>query len=146
VICNSIGIVTSDSADLLRSRGLRATPQRLMVLKALSRGGRHLSAEEIHTEIVGAHPSVNLTTVYRTLEMLVDEGIVKRAHLGATRRLYEIRHEAHHHLLCLSCSRVEHIAAAHLAEVEAHLDREHGFEVQETTLTSFGTCSNCRAR
>lgn len=131
----------------LRTQGYRLTPQRILMLEVLTREGGHLSAEAIHARVTRRYPYVNLSTVYRTLEMLVSEGIVREARLGGGRRLFELASESdpHHHLVCRACGAVEHIAAAHLDEVEAHLLDEHGFQVEDTVLTSFGQCGRCRS-
>lgn len=137
--------MTSVIAAKLRSQGYRLTPQRLMMLEVLASAGAHISAEEIHSAVAARYPYVNLSTVYRTLDMLSAEGIVRPAHLGGGKRLYEMASEAdpHHHLVCRSCGRIQHIAARHLHPVETHLLDEHDFRVEETHLTSFGTCRQC---
>lgn len=137
-----------DIATQLRKQGYRITPQRLMMLEVLAKQGDHLSAEDIHARVVSLYPYVNLSTVYRTLEMLVSEGIVREAELGGGRRFFEIASSAdpHHHLVCRKCGAIQHIAARHLEPVEKHLLKEHRFEVSETVLTSFGTCGKCRRK
>jgi Fur family ferric uptake transcriptional regulator len=138
----------SDIANQLRDQGYRITPQRLMMLEVLAKHPDHLSAEDIHARILNRYPYVNLSTVYRTLEMLVSEGIVREAELGGGRRFFEMASGAdpHHHLVCRTCGGVQHIAARHLDPVERHLLKEHRFEVSETVLTSFGKCGKCRRK
>lgn len=133
-------------ARRLRERGYRVTPQRLQMLEVLHSEVDHLSAEEIHSRVAGTNPDLNLSTVYRTLEMLTAEGIVRQANLGGGRRFFELASETepHHHLVCKRCGRIEHIAARHLSDLESHLLAEHGFEVDEASLTSYGKCRECR--
>lgn len=146
VTCNSILFVSTDVAARLRRQGYRITPQRMLVLEALSAGGPHVPAERIHEQVVRRFPHVNLSTIYRTLDLLEAEGIVRSARLGEGRRVFELSsaEDPHHHLVCRDCGTIEHIAGGHLADVESHLLDEHGFEVDETVLTSFGRCRRCR--
>ena len=133
-------------AARLRRQGYRLTPQRRLLLKSLEGEGGHLSAEELHRRVSVESPQMSLSTVYRTIEMLCDEGIVEVAHLGSGRRAFELaKQDPHHHLVCRRCGQIEHIAARHLDGVESHIDREHGFKVEETTLTSYGRCGRCRS-
>jgi Fur family ferric uptake transcriptional regulator len=136
----------SDPARRLRERGHRLTRPRLLLIDTLSRRGGHLSAEQIHSDLGRRHPEINLSTVYRTLEVLVSVGLVREADLGEGRRFFELTSEAdpHHHLVCRGCGRVQHIAARHLEEVESHLLSSHGFAIEETALTSFGRCRSCQ--
>lgn len=139
--------MTQELQARLREQGYRITPQRMMILDALARRG-HMSAEEIHSIAAESFPYVNLSTVYRTLEMLVTEGIVSQAPIGEGRTFYEMAagSDPHHHLVCRRCDGIEHIAARHIDSVEQHLLQEHGFEVEETVMTSFGRCRRCRKR
>ena len=139
----------TDVRQALRERGYRLTPQRVMVWEVLSAEESHLSAEEVHGRISERYPNVNLSTVYRTLDLLVSEGLAREAALGAGRRVYETvpgPDGDHHHLVCRSCGSVEHIAARHLGPLQRHLDAEHGFEAERMVLTTYGRCRRCRSR
>lgn len=136
----------ADIGRELRERGYRMTPQRVLVWEVLGSHGRHMSAEEVHAAIARRYPNVNLSTVYRTLELLVNEGLAREANLGGERRIYEAVSDEggdHHHLVCSGCGRVEHIAATHLRALQSHLDREHGFHADRMVLTSYGRCREC---
>jgi Fur family ferric uptake transcriptional regulator len=135
-----------DLVERLRERGHRLTRPRLLILEALSHGRGHMSAEQIHAAIARKHPDVNLSTVYRTLEMLVSNDVVREADLGEGRRFFELTNDSdpHHHLVCRGCGRIQHIAGRHLDGVESHVLTSHGFAVEESALTSFGRCRSCR--
>jgi Fur family ferric uptake transcriptional regulator len=139
--------VNEEVQALLRERGYRLTPQRMVVLEVLGNEAGHLSAEAIHAKVAARFPYVNLSTIYRILEMLVTAGVATTAELGHGRRMFElaIAGGPHHHLVCTSCGKVDHIEARHLDDLEASLLREHKFEITETRLTSFGRCEDCRA-
>lgn len=128
----------SDLRAVLRDRGYRATPQRVMVWDALD---GHLSAEQIHAAIASA--DVNLSTVYRTLELFVTEGLVRRVVLPDGLRRYERVGDEHHHLVCIGCGVVEHVCGQHVKAVERHLVQRHGFEVDRIVMTAYGRCGTC---
>src|SRR5688572_11288614 len=112
--------------SLLREQGYRLTPQRMIVLEVLDSEGGHLSAEAIHSKVVARFPNVNLSTIYRTLEMLISAGAATTAELGHGKRMFELATRGpHHHLVCTGCDKVEHIAPRHLEDLEAHLLSEH---------------------
>lgn len=101
-----------EAAALLRRAGCRATPQRLLVLQALG-GGLHLTADDILLHARERYPSVNASTVYRTLDALAAAGLVLQTDLGGGRAHYEMaREHRHHHAVCEGCGAVEHLHEA----------------------------------
>ncbi|WP_030174955.1 Fur family transcriptional regulator [Spirillospora albida] len=128
----------------LRARGYRVTPQRQLVLEAVT-NLEHATPEEICTEVQRTARGVNISTVYRTLELLEELGLVKHAHLGHGPPNYHLAAEAEHiHLVCRGCHTVEDVdpeAAMGLARV---LERDAGFETDVHHLTVYGRCKNCR--
>ena len=129
----------------LRAKGYRVTPQRQLVLEAVT-NLEHATPEEICTEVQRTARGVNISTVYRTLELLEELGLVKHAHLGHGPPNYHLAAEAEHiHLVCRGCHDVEDVdprAAAGLADV---LERDFGFETDVHHLTVYGRCKDCRA-
>jgi Fur family ferric uptake transcriptional regulator len=88
----------------LRQRGYRVTPQREMIVEIVAHSGRHMSAEEVFKEVQARTRAINVATVYRTLELLVEEGLVSRADLRDGRVIYATaRHGPHVHLVCRHC-------------------------------------------
>ena len=132
-------------AEMLRARGLRLTPQRQLVLHAVLDLG-HATPEQVHTAVREVAAGVNITTIYRTLELLEELGLVKHAHLGHGPPNYHLAAEAEHiHLVCRGCHTVQDVdpkAAAGLAEL---LERDFGFETDVHHLTVYGRCEDCRA-
>jgi Fur family ferric uptake transcriptional regulator len=128
----------------LRAKGYRVTPQRQLVLEAVTHL-EHGTPEEICTEVQRTARGVNISTVYRTLELLEELGLVKHAHLGHGPPNYHLAAEAEHiHLVCRGCHTVEDVdprAAAGLADV---LARDFGFETDVHHLTVYGRCKDCR--
>lgn len=129
-----------------RRLGLRVTPQRILVVEALAAAGGHLTADEI-MRWVGEHsPSINLATIYRTLDTLASAGLVTQTDLGGGSASFElVGEEQHHHLVCQCCGMVAEMDDAYLAPLRQRLLDDLGFGVNTTHLALFGFCRKCRA-
>ena len=133
--------------DALRQRGYRITPQREMIISILSRSETHMAAEEIYAELNRRALSSNITTVYRTLELLREEGFASRNDLGEGRIVYApAMHGPHIHLVCRLCSQV--IDADHhlVDDLAQRLSVAYQFQADVQHLTLFGVCANCQKR
>ena len=125
-------------AGRLRSRGMRATPQREQILAAVRRLG-HATPEQISETV----PGVDVTTVYRTLELLESLGLVRHAHLGHGAPSFRPAEDEHVHIVCHSCGAVVD-AKPDLVDALAHrLRDESGFELDRAHFTVFGRCREC---
>src|SRR5918912_515397 len=109
---------TADSQleDALRERGLRVTPQRVLIHRALRELHRHVSADEVLAAVAERLPNASLPTVYSTLELLEELGMVRRGGSVAGRILFDSRLDEHAHVVCARCGRVEDIDAPFDAE------------------------------
>jgi len=135
----------SDWHEELRARGYRVTPQRQLVLEAIKELG-HAAPDDICAKVQETASGVNISTVYRTLELLEGLGLVTHTHLGHGAPTYHLASEADHlHLVCRSCGRVIQVGTETAAGLSELLEREHGFETDVRHLTVFGTCRECRA-
>jgi Fur family ferric uptake transcriptional regulator len=134
-------------ASVLRERGKRVTVQRAAIWEVLAaERDVHLSAEEVAEHVKLRLPQVNASTVYRTLDVLVDEGLVRRSDLGTGRTLFEPAHEhLHHHLVCEGCGAVAHVHDEALVDVARQLDEQHGFRLGDREIALFGLCSSCQS-
>lgn len=127
-------------AGLLQSK-YRLTKQRAAVLRALE-DGTHLTAETILERVRRHLPSVSLGTVYRTLDILRDIGLVQAfAHAGGAAR-YEAALDKHHHLLCVHCQSITNIPA-NVEPVAKAIADEHNYANVDYALTITGTCPDC---
>jgi Fur family ferric uptake transcriptional regulator len=130
----------------LRARGYRVTPQRQLVLEAVT-ALEHGTPEEICTEVQRTAKGVNISTVYRTLELLEELGLVKHAHLGHGPPTYHPAAEAEHvHLVCRDCGSVHDVPPTVADGLVTALKREYGFETDVYHLTVYGLCADCSAR
>ena len=128
----------------LRASGYRVTPQRQLVLEAVTRLN-HASPEEIFAEVHQRAQGVNVSTIYRTLELLEQLGLVTHTHLGHGAPRYHLAAEAQHvHLVCQNCEKVIEVEPAAVAGLTSALDEQFGFETDVGHLTVFGRCEDCR--
>lgn len=128
----------------LRESGYRLTPQRAAVLSALERLG-HATPEQVYAEVQGSAESVNLSTVYRTLELLDELGVIRHAHLADRAPTYHARTDHEHvHLVCRRCEKVISVSEVAAAAALEPLVREHDFEPDYGHLVVFGQCASCR--
>ena len=136
--------MTEDLAARLHSLGYRLTPQRQFVLQAVERLG-HATPDEILAEVQAQSSAVNISTVYRTLEVLEELGLVRHTHLSDRAPTYHsITDHEHFHLVCRNCQAVISVDPDVLTPLLKRLDADHGFTADIGHLTVFGTCASCR--
>jgi Fur family ferric uptake transcriptional regulator len=116
------------------------------VLRTIALSQSHLSPAEIYERIRKEHPSIGLVTVYRTLEILTELGVICEFHTGGGSRRYLMRRPAehHHHLVCAECGVVVDFTDCDLTELAQRLSQETGFEVESHLLEFSGHCRDCR--
>ena len=132
-------------ANKLSELGYRLTPQRIMVLSAIADSDDHISAEEIYAQIVAKYPQVNISTVYRTLELLKGLSLVTETDLGGGRVRYHSAEKGHHHhLICQECGATIDLDESVLSSLKSALLREYKFSADLKHLAIFGRCVNCR--
>jgi Fur family ferric uptake transcriptional regulator len=130
--------------DELRARGYRLTLPRRKILDAVD-ALVHATPDEIHSYLVDRGDAINASTVYRTLELLEDVGLVTHAHLGHGALTYHSTHVTKHiHLVCRTCGSVVDAEPAVADDLVATLGDALGFETDLSHLTIFGRCKDCR--
>jgi Fur family transcriptional regulator, ferric uptake regulator len=141
---HKLGFVTDAWHQELRARGYRVTPQRQLVLEAVT-ALRHGTPEEICAEVQRTARGVNISTIYRTLELLEQLDLVKHTHLGHKPPTYHLAAEAEHvHLVCRGCGEVYDVHPSVANGLVETLERDHGFETDVQHLTVYGRCRDCR--
>jgi Fur family transcriptional regulator, ferric uptake regulator len=133
---------TRSLADRLRRVGQRVTPQRLVILAAL-RPGEHLAADEVFARVEPLLPGVNRSTVYRTLELFRDLGLVSMTDLGGGARQFELIDDLHHHLICHRCGAILELDDALVDPLRDGIRARYGFAPAIDHLAVFGFCSVC---
>jgi Fur family ferric uptake transcriptional regulator len=132
----------------LRRSGRRLTRQRQAIWDVLlADPDSHLSAEDVVERARAQLPSVNTSTIYRTLDLLVDEGLLLRTDLGADRSYYEpARDHAHHHVICESCGKVSHLHDEILGDLPARIEQTSGYVLGKREISFFGLCEHCHEK
>ena len=129
---------------MLRQRGMRVTTQRVVVHRALGELDRHVTAEELLDAVTDRLPSVALPTIYKTLELFEQLGIVRRVQRAGT-TLFDPRVEAHHHLVCTQCGSIEDLDSELDTLALERAAAGHGFEHDRIEALVHGRCVSCRA-
>lgn len=138
--------ISSDLADVLRARGLRLTAQRQLVLEAVYRLG-HATPDQVHAQVARTAAGVNITTIYRTLELLEELGLVTHAHLSHGAPTYHaVGEDQHAHLVCRVCGHVDEVTPGSLEPLARTLATEHGFIIDIGHVALFGLCAACGAQ
>ena len=134
--------MSQDLRTALRERGMRVTPQRVVVHRALLELDRHVTADELLDAVTDRLPSVSLPTIYATLELLEELDMVRRVQRAGT-TLFDPRTEAHHHLVCTTCGSVEDLDFDLDGAGLEHAAARHGFAHERVEALVHGRCRNC---
>jgi Fur family peroxide stress response transcriptional regulator len=129
----------------LRQSGMRLTPQRLVVLKALIDSQEHLSAEEIYERIHVEYPMIGLATVYKTIAILKEMGEVRELNLGNESARYDGSGKAPHpHFICNQCGSIFDIEDDSLVDLSKNVAEKTGYQITNYRLDFFGICPECQ--
>jgi len=131
----------------LQEKGHRLTPQRMLVIEALHNADKHISAEEIYKQLHSRYPYANISTVYRTLELMKKLDLVTETDFGEGRVRYHVAEKGHHHhLICHSCGKIIDLEEAALYALKDTLFQKYGFDADLRHLAISGECSGCRKK
>jgi Fur family ferric uptake transcriptional regulator len=132
-------------AGRLRELGYRLTPQRVMTLAVIEGSRDHISAEEIYAQVAARYPRVNISTIYRTLELLKRLDLIYEVDLGEGRIRYHPEERGHHHhLVCRKCGAVIDVGESVLFPLQAVLLQAFGFRAELRHMAISGLCEKCR--
>ncbi len=135
-----------DTAELLRQAGHKLTPQRLLILRALRHAEGHVSATQIADEVREQYPFVDVSTVYRTLDVLKRMRLITETDMGASDAVFEwAAPRPHHHLICSACGDVAELGHAYLEGLAEKIRAGFGFAPDLHHFAIFGLCRECRA-
>lgn len=130
----------------LKSRGkLRATPERFAVLDAVLQSQGHFDAENLYYRMISNGAKISKATVYNTLELLQECGLVSKYRFAENTSRYEkaFGRPHHHHMICLTCGDIIEFVSDKLERIQEEIAETKDFKVQSTTIQIFGTCSKC---
>ncbi|HEU0141398.1 MAG TPA: transcriptional repressor [Bryobacteraceae bacterium] len=143
-----MGMAIEDMKDSLRQRGIRLTRQRQILLDLIDKSGQHLDAEGLYQMAKERDPKLNRVTVYRTLKMLKEGGLVDELdlmHYGGDQHYYETRlKQEHAHIICLRCGKVEEFFGEPLQKLRRQVEAHFGFQILLARTEIGGYCSHCQ--
>lgn len=145
-------ITMADLREKFREKDYKLTSQRQIVLQAfLEHQEEHLSAEDVHNILRGQASEIGLATVYRTLELLSELGILQKMNFGDGRSRYEINdanntQHHHHHLICLTCGKVKEFEDDLLDTLETAIAKKSKFSIVDHQLKFYGYCYECQCK
>jgi len=145
-------IVHSDSRSeaelkkIIRSLNLKVTGQRMIILKALQEGRRHITAQELYEKLASIDDSIGFATVYRFLRHLTENNFVTEVRMGGMPARYELTPKAHHdHLTCTSCGKISEFENKAIETLQLKVAQQFGYVLTHHILELYGTCSACQA-
>lgn len=134
----------SEYVPQLRERGFRMTSQRMAILHVLHHTGVHLSPVEVYQHAQAELPGLTEPTVYRTLEFLADNGLVRPSYSSNGHLTYEISGSEHHHMICRECKAEIEVDHNLLESMYRLLEETSGYRSIDSHVTFFGICPNCQ--
>lgn len=144
----STGVI-SDAPSLerlLHDHGMRATPQRLLIHRAVCDRPKHVTAEQVRAEVSDLIPGISLPTVYATLDLFVELGLLHRIPTLSGPALYDSdRRGPHSHMVCRSCSKIFDLDISPVTDDAVRAAEAQGFTVESGDLVISGLCAQCRA-
>src|SRR5262249_17720763 len=130
--------------EALRERGLRMTPQRRAIVREIMSTNGHISPPDVARRVRERVPGVNPSTIYRTLDLLEELGILSHAHLESGAEYHRRAEATHVHLTCSRCGADDALSMGEAAELEAVVSRHRGFQPDLTHFAISGVCARCQ--
>ena len=132
--------------DILMDKGLKLTPQRRAILEEISKDNGHRECEEIYLSIRQNKKNVSRATVYRTMDFLVQNDIVRKLELGDGRARYESKIDSphHDHLICTSCGKIVEYMDQKIEDIQEEIAKKYDFTLERHIHQLFGLCKKCQ--
>ncbi|MBI3989296.1 MAG: transcriptional repressor [candidate division NC10 bacterium] len=129
----------------LAERGYKTTRQRDLIARTLFQSGRHISVEELYQHVRKQDPRIGLVTVYRTLKLLMEAGLVEERHFGEGHTLYEEGLREHHdHLICTHCGKIVEFENHIIEGLQEEVAKKYGFIILSHKHELYGLCETCQ--
>ena len=134
---------------IIQKSSYKLTPQREKIVEILVENeDKHLSAEELYFILKEKTPDIGIATVYRTLDIFYELKILEKISFSNGVSKYHLRQsvddELHHHLICTNCNSIEKVSNPIFNKLIEYMKKEYSFEVQDNSLSFYGTCANCK--
>ena len=128
----------------LRGKGYKATPQRIAIGKFVLQNHTHPTAQRIYCEVKKVYPTVSLATIYNTIQILKEAGLVHELNLDKDQARFDPNMMPHAHMFCLQCKSIYDCSDPVISEIVDRMSNEADFSAGEWNFDIFGICSNCR--
>jgi Fur family ferric uptake transcriptional regulator len=131
---------------MIRQMGLKVTQQRMAILKSLSAGRAHVTAQEVYETVNAQYPEIGFATVYRFLRKMAEQNMVTEVRMGGLPARYELTPRRHHdHLTCIQCGQIVEFESPTIEMLQEQVAREHNFCLTHHVLELYGECPRCQA-
>jgi Fur family ferric uptake transcriptional regulator len=139
--------IINNLKEIIKSKGMKYTEQRAVILQILVDLDDHLSAEEVHEIVKREYPehNIGIATIYRTLNFLEEVELISSISFGKDGKKYEGNNKKHHdHIICTSCGDIKEFMDDNIEQRQNKVANEMGFQITDHTLQIYGLCSNCQ--
>ena len=136
---------------IIQKSSYKLTPQREKIVEILVENeDKHLSAEELYFILKEKTPDIGIATVYRTLDIFYELKILEKISFSNGVSKYHLRQsvdgQLHHHLICTNCNTIEKVSNPIFNKLIEYMKKEYAFEVQDNSLSFYGTCAKCKTK
>jgi Fur family ferric uptake transcriptional regulator len=130
---------------LLKEKGYKLTRPRLAILELLAREKGHFSVAEIYGRICREKRGIGIATVYRTVELFLETGVLRVLNLKGSQPVFELNRpgDHHHHLICRNCRRITEFNSCNFKSIAGEIEEVTRFKIEEHALEAYGLCSAC---
>ena len=132
--------------EFIREHGLKSTRQRDEIANWFFHHKGHLSADQIYRKVKESFPGIGFSTVYRTMKLLVEAGLVSERHFGDGEALYENLSGHHDHCICTSCGRITEFEDETIEALQREVAEKNGFLLTSHKMELYGLCASCQTR
>jgi len=132
--------------EICRQKGLPVTMQRRVILEGILERDDHPTADQVYEAVQDRIPQLSRTTVYRTMDTLLELGVIRRVHLTGVTGRFDGKIRRHHHLVCMHCNKIIDIDDENLDRLFLPKQKLQGFEVDDLCVQFSGTCTDCQKR
>lgn len=143
---NSLQDSNSSIIKALRGKGYKATPQRIAIGQFVLHNHTHPNAQRIYSEVKKVYPTVSLATIYKTVQILKEAGLIQELNLEKDQARYDPNMKPHAHMVCFQCKNIKDCIDPMISEIVDRMSNEADFSAGEWSFDIFGICSNCKRK